>query len=85
MLNATMLVCEERNPDYEEFQGEGREVRKAKRIRNAWQQQVPLLSGNEKREGLGDAGYSGRTIEMMRVVGRWFQFFEGNWIVDDED
>ena len=60
-------------------------MRKSTRIRQAWQQQVPLLGGNERRDGLGDVGYSGRTVDVARILGRWFHFDEGSWVMDDEE
>jgi len=83
------VVVEERASDYsesEEFLAKVRAVRKSTRIRQAWQQQVPILSGSERRDGLGgEGGYSGRTVEVARILGRWFQFDEGSWVIDEEE
>lgn len=83
------VVVEERASDYfesEEFLANDRATRKSSRIRQAWHQQVPMLSGSEKRDSLGgDGGYSGRTIDVARILGRWFQFDEGVWVIDEED
>lgn len=42
-----------------------------------WEEEVPILSGG-KRSGL-EGGWSGRMVEVGRVVGRWFTFEKGEW------
>ncbi|KAG9245207.1 hypothetical protein BJ878DRAFT_502513 [Calycina marina] len=83
-----LIVVEERGNNYresEDFLANDRATRKNMRICHAWQQQLPLLSGNERRDGIsGDAGYSGRTVETARILGRWFKFEEGSWVDDGE-
>jgi hypothetical protein len=44
-------------------------------------ERLPMLNGNVRRAGLegGDAAWSGRTVEVRRVLGRWFKFRKGEW------
>jgi hypothetical protein len=44
-----------------------------------WEQRVPMLNGSVKRAGMEseDGGWSGRTVEVGRILGRWFRFEEG--------
>lgn len=44
-----------------------------------WEERVPILNGNVRRAGLEDedAVWSGRTVEVRRVLGRWFKFRKG--------
>lgn len=39
---------------------------------------VPVLSGGVKRAGAG-GGWMGRTVEIRRILGRWFRFQTGRW------
>ncbi|KAL3427394.1 hypothetical protein PVAG01_00904 [Phlyctema vagabunda] len=50
-------------------------------IWKGWYERVPMLSGSGPRLGLGieDAGWSGRTVEVGRIFGRWFKFTKGTW------
>ncbi|KAK0746465.1 hypothetical protein B0T18DRAFT_368880 [Schizothecium vesticola] len=43
--------------------------------------EVPILSGVARRTGLAlrGSGWAGRTVEVKRVLARWFDFREGNW------
>ncbi|KAK0112778.1 hypothetical protein ONS95_014511 [Cadophora gregata] len=56
--------------------GEGRESRTT-----GWEERLPMLNGSVKRIGLEseDGGWSGRTVEVGRVLGRWFRFEKGDW------
>jgi len=42
---------------------------------------VPVLSGSARREGpdAEDGGWRGRTVEVRRVLGRWFRFLDAAW------
>ena len=42
---------------------------------------VPVLSSSVRRAApdLEEAGWTGRTIELHRVLGRWFKFWNQNW------
>ncbi|KAH7417928.1 hypothetical protein BKA64DRAFT_183139 [Cadophora sp. MPI-SDFR-AT-0126] len=60
--------------------GEGRE-----RMLTGWRERLPMLNGSVKRVGLEneDGGWSGRTVEIGRVLGRWFRFERGEWGQED--
>jgi hypothetical protein len=38
-----------------------------------------------RRAGLEseDGGWSGRTVEVERILGRWFKFRKGDWEIDE--
>jgi hypothetical protein len=44
-----------------------------------WEERVPILNGNVRPAGLEDedALWSWRTVEVRRVLGRWFKFRKG--------
>ncbi|RFU28243.1 hypothetical protein B7463_g8074, partial [Scytalidium lignicola] len=46
-----------------------------------WKELVPLLSGSARRAGLDidSQGWSGRTVEIGRILRRWFVFEKGDW------
>ncbi len=46
-----------------------------------WEERVPMLNGSVRRAGLEseDGGWSGRTVEVGRILARWFKFGEGDW------
>lgn len=52
---------------------------------NVWGEKVPMLNGSVRRAGMEseDGGWSGRTIEVGRVLGRWFKFRKGDWDSSD--
>ncbi|CAG8982532.1 hypothetical protein HYALB_00002315 [Hymenoscyphus albidus] len=54
--------------------------RKWKQLCKVWEQRVPILNGSVKRAGLDseDGAWSGRTVEVGRVLGRWFRFGRGD-------
>jgi hypothetical protein len=68
----------------EEFHDEEEELSELDLLKNKnrkemlwdWEEEVPILSG--KRSGL-EGGWSGRMVEVGRVVGRWFTFEQGEW------
>jgi hypothetical protein len=51
------------------------------RPHDIWGERLPMLNGNVRRTGLEgeDAAWSGRTVEVRRVLGRWFRFRKGEW------
>lgn len=53
--------------------------------RKAWDDKVPMLKGSVRRVGFEskDSAWSGRTIEVGRVLARWFKFGRGEWEIDD--
>lgn len=71
-----VVVVEERELYDESEGGEGAEIRTA-----GWDERLPMLNGSVKRVGLEseDGGWSGRTLEVGRVFGRWFRFERGEW------
>jgi len=46
-----------------------------------WEERVPMLNGSVRRAGLEseDGGWSGRTVEVGRILARWFKFGRGQW------
>jgi hypothetical protein len=46
---------------------------------------VPILSGGARRLGPDseDGAWTGRTVEVGRVLGRWFRFQRAQWDIDD--
>lgn len=45
------------------------------------EEEVPLLSGSVARAGgdFDDAAWTGRKVSVVRVLGRWFRYKEGEW------
>ncbi|CAL3971381.1 unnamed protein product [Diplocarpon coronariae] len=70
-----VVVVEEKTRDFGN-DGQGGRV--------AWGERLPILNGSVRRPGLEseDGAWSGRTVEVGRVLGRWFAFKRGEW---DED
>ena len=52
-----------------------------KRFQRVWEERLPMLNGNVRRAGLEGEGavWSGRTVEVRRVLGRWFRFGRADW------
>ncbi|KAI1821660.1 hypothetical protein F4861DRAFT_446898 [Xylaria intraflava] len=50
-------------------------------LREALRETVPILSGGARRLGLHseDGAWTGRTVEIGRVLGRWFHFQKAQW------
>jgi hypothetical protein len=46
-----------------------------------WAQRMPMLNGSVRRAGMESeyGGWSGRTVEVGRILGRWFRFAKGDW------
>ena len=65
-----IVVIEERKMG--EQRGEGRKN---------WEDRVPMLNGSVRRVGLEseDGAWSGRTVEVGRIIGRWFRFGRCDW------
>lgn len=44
-------------------------------------EEVPVLSASARRAGtdLDDADWTGRTVTLARVLGRWFRYRQGDW------
>ncbi|PVH83566.1 hypothetical protein DL98DRAFT_454660 [Cadophora sp. DSE1049] len=78
-----VVVLEERDCVDVDVEGGGGE--RMERRTTGWEERLPMLNGSVKRVGLEseDGGWSGRTVEVGRVLGRWFRFERGEW--DQED
>ncbi|RDW80605.1 hypothetical protein BP5796_05303 [Coleophoma crateriformis] len=50
-------------------------------IWKGWFERMPMLNGSARRVGFEseDGGWSGRTVEVGRVLGRWFRFGRADW------
>jgi hypothetical protein len=46
------------------------------REQKLWEERLPILNGSARRAGVEgeDAVWSGRTVEVARILGRWFTF-----------
>lgn len=42
-------------------------------------ERVPVSSGGGRRVGGGGSELEGKTVDVGRVLGRWFRFWEGDW------
>ena len=49
--------------------------------------EVPVLSASARRAGahLDDADWTGRTVTVERVLGRWFRYRRGDWAQDVQE
>jgi len=49
-----------------------------------WKERVPMLNGSVRRAGLEgeDGGWSGRTVAIGSILGRWCRFGRGDWETD---
>lgn len=70
------IVVLEEKMDVQQSPGDGGD-----RPQGIWEERLPMLSGNVKRAGFDgeDAVWSGRTVEVRRVLGRWFKFRGTGW------
>ncbi|KAI1488374.1 hypothetical protein F5X96DRAFT_89511 [Biscogniauxia mediterranea] len=70
--------------------GRGRGGRRDARLAHLLEETAPILSGGVRRKmgpgaGPGEAGaWAGRTVEVGRVLGRWFAFQHGPWDEEEE-
>ena len=57
------------------------------RLGDVLRETVPVLSSGGRRLGLEseDGGWSGRRVEVGRVLMRWFRFQRGKWEEEDEE
>jgi hypothetical protein len=74
-----VVVLEERGIDENLSDMEPEERRKT-RVK-IWEERVPMLNGSIKRAGFesDNGGWSGRTVEVGRILARWFRFGKGDW------
>ncbi|KAI1281134.1 hypothetical protein F5Y07DRAFT_319875 [Xylaria sp. FL0933] len=51
------------------------------------QETVPILNGGARRLGpnFEEGAWSGRTVEVGRILGRWFHFQRAQWNIGDSD
>ena len=61
--------------------GSGGDLQEGTRLEDVLRETVPILSGGGRRLGLEseDGGWSGRRVEVGRVLMRWFRFQRGRW------
>ncbi|KAI8632452.1 hypothetical protein F5Y19DRAFT_364431 [Xylariaceae sp. FL1651] len=54
-------------------------------LENALRETVPILSGGARRLGLDsdEGAWTGRTVEVGRILSRWFSFQRAQWDTDD--
>jgi len=78
-----VVILEERGMN-DDFSETGMEESRYNRVK-IWEEGVPMLNGSVRRAGLEseDGGWSGRTVEVGRILARWFKFEKGDW-EDDE-
>ena len=81
-----IVVVEEKRPEDGEEDGAGEmtdEVAGEERRKTCkvWEERVPMLNGSVRRVGLEseEGGWSGRTVEVGRILARWFKFKKGDW------
>jgi len=50
-----------------------------------WEERLPMLNRSVKRVGFESegAGWSGRTVEVGRILARWFRFGKGEWEIHE--
>lgn len=50
-------------------------------IQRGWEEKLPILNGSVRRAGVEseEGSWSGRTVEMGRVLSRWFRFERADW------
>jgi len=79
-----MLVEETRqqhnSEDSEAEELSAREIRKLRRQEalHVWDEEVPVLSGGSSKKVV-EGGWSGRKVEIGRILKRWFRFEAGLW------
>jgi hypothetical protein len=63
-----------------EMEGEGVEGSRWKEVCKVWEEKVPMLNGSVRRAGLDSKNetWSGRSVEVGRIFGRWFRFGRGD-------
>jgi len=85
-----VVVVEEKPVEFEgeetvdDVGGDGEGIKKP--ASTVWDERVPMLNGSVRRAGLEseDGGWSGRTVEVGRILRRWFKFGNGNWEKQEE-
>ena len=84
-MGRRVVVLEERGLD-DRSSDMGVEERRKNKVK-IWEEGVPMLNGSVRRAGLEseDGGWSGRTVEVGRILARWFQFERGEWEDDEHE
>jgi hypothetical protein len=61
--------------------GEGERSGRGVGLKELLEESIPVLSGSARRAGveLEGSGWAGKTVNVGRVLGRWFRFGEGEW------
>jgi len=75
-----VVLVEERNMTIE-HRGVGDEGEEVRKLSKCWEERVPMLNGSVRRAGFesADGAWSGRTVEVGRILARWFKFCWGTW------
>ena len=82
-----IVLVEERKEQGVEDRGDWSEDEIKRERRKVWEERVPMLNGSVRRPGLEseDGAWSGRTVEVGRILARWFKFRKGDWESDEQD
>jgi hypothetical protein len=82
-----IVLIEERKEQGVEDRGDWGEDEIKRERRKVWEEKVPMLNGSVRRAGLEseDGAWSGRTVEVGRILARWFKFRRGGWESDEQD
>lgn len=78
-----VVVLEERRMEEESGDVDLEERKTGNKV---WEEGVPMLNGSVRRAGLESedgGGWSGRTVEVGRILARWFKYEKGDW--EDEE
>jgi hypothetical protein len=78
-------AIEDTEVDSGEGLGEDEEGRRAGTLK-VWDERVPILNGSVRRAGFESEGgsWTGRTVAVGRILGRWFKFRKGDWDNDED-
>jgi hypothetical protein len=81
-----IVLIEERKEQGVEDRGDWSEDEIKRERRKVWEERVPMLNGSVRRAGLEseDGAWSGRTVEVGRILARWFKFRRGDWESDEQ-
>ena len=66
--------------DEEITEEEAREAKMRDMVKG-WEEEIPILNGAARKGRLGESegGWSGRNVEVGRILGRWFRYGKGDW------
>lgn len=79
-----VVLIEELEYDWDagtESEADARLEKRKQLARKTWEERVPILNSSARKFGMEseDGGWSGRTVEVGRVVNRWFGFRRSEW------